>query len=174
MKMARFIPDAASQAGTVAGNQSPATMGAFDVKEAFAEGLLPVLKDLPFAQYVELNGAVRYAHYSTAGDATSWKYGATWQVTNDLKFRGSEASATRAPNIAELFTPRAQTFPGISSDVCSGYPPTPIQMSKPIAARKLRLLAPSRRTNRPLPLTQGRPVKRRCKVLAVTLRAIPT
>jgi outer membrane receptor protein involved in Fe transport len=118
---ARFIPDAASQAGTVAGNQSPATFGAFDVKEVFGEGLLPVLKDLPFAEYVELNGAVRFAHYSTAGDATSWKYGATWQVSSDLKFRGSEASATRAPNIAELFTPRAQTFPGISSDVCSGY-----------------------------------------------------
>lgn len=118
---ARFIPDAASQAGTVAGNQQPATAGAFDVKEVFGEGLLPVLKDLPFAEYVELNGAVRFAHYSTAGDATSWKYGATWQVSNDLKFRGSEASATRAPNIAELFTPAAQTFPGISSDICSGY-----------------------------------------------------
>lgn len=118
---ARFIPDAASQAGTVAGNQIPATSGAFDVKEVFGEGLLPVLKDLPFAQYVELNGAVRFAHYSTAGDATSWKYGATWQVTNDLKFRGAESSATRAPNIAELFTPKAQTFPGISGDVCTGY-----------------------------------------------------
>lgn len=118
---ARFIPDAASQAGTVAGNQQPATSGAFDVKEVFGEGLLPVLKDLPFAEYVELNGAVRFAHYSTAGDATSWKYGATWQLTSDLKFRGSEASATRAPNIAELFTPRAQTFPGISGDLCEGY-----------------------------------------------------
>jgi outer membrane receptor protein involved in Fe transport len=116
---ARFTPDAASQAGTVAGNQQPATSGAFDVKEVFGEGLLPVLKDLPFAEYVELNGAVRYAHYSTAGSATSWKYGATWQISSDLKFRGSEASATRAPNIAELFTPQAQTFPGISSDLCS-------------------------------------------------------
>lgn len=118
---ARFVPDAASQAGTVAGNQIPATFGAFDVKEVFGEGILPVLKDLPFAEYVELNGAVRFAHYSTAGDATSWKYGATWQVTSDLKFRGAESSATRAPNIVELFSPRAQTFPGISSDVCTGY-----------------------------------------------------
>ncbi|HVT23095.1 MAG TPA: TonB-dependent receptor, partial [Rhizomicrobium sp.] len=116
---ARFVPDAATQAGTVAGNQIPATNGAFDVKEVFGEGLLPVLKDLPFAEYVELNGAVRYAHYSTAGGATSWKYGATWQVSGDLKFRGSEASATRAPNIAELFTPKAQTFPGIAGDLCT-------------------------------------------------------
>jgi outer membrane receptor protein involved in Fe transport len=116
---ARFIPDAASQAGTVAGNQIPATAGAYDVKEAFAEGLLPVLKDLPFAEYVELDGSVRYARYSTAGDATSWKYGATWQVNSDFKLRGSEASATRAPNIGELFAPNEQTFPGITGDLCS-------------------------------------------------------
>ncbi len=116
---AAFVPDSASQAGTVAGNQQPETAGAFDVKEVYGEGLLPVLKDLPFAQYVELNGSVRFAKYSTAGTATSWKYGATWQVSDDLKFRGVEASATRAPNISELFAPNAQTFPGISADVCT-------------------------------------------------------
>ncbi len=117
---AAFIPDSASQAGTIAGNQSPATSGAFDVKEVYAEGLLPVLKDLPFAEYVELDGAVRFAHYSSVGDATTWKYGGTWQVNSDLKFRGAESSATRAPNIGELFTPQSQTFPGISKDLCEG------------------------------------------------------
>ncbi|HVP85333.1 MAG TPA: TonB-dependent receptor [Rhizomicrobium sp.] len=117
---ADFLPDAASQAGTIAGNQSPATSGAFDVKEVYGEGLLPVLKDLPFAEYVELNGAIRYAHYSTVGSATTWKYGATWQVNDQLKFRGMESSATRAPNIGELFTPNSQTFPGITKDLCEG------------------------------------------------------
>jgi len=116
---ARFVPDSASQAGTVAGNQQAETKGAFDVKEVYGEGLLPVLKDLPFAQYVELNASVRYAKYSTAGTATSWKYGATWQVFDDLKFRGTESSATRAPNVQELFSPNSQTFPGISADLCS-------------------------------------------------------
>jgi outer membrane receptor protein involved in Fe transport len=118
---ADFVPDAASQAGTVAGNRQPRTHGAFQVYEGFAEGLLPVLKDLPLIQYLELDGAVRYAHYSTAGNATSWNYRGVWQPVDDLRVRATESSATRAPNIAELFTPAAQTFPGFSTtqDPCS-------------------------------------------------------
>ena len=116
---ADFVPDAASQAGTVAGNQQSAVHGAFSVKEVFGEVLVPVLKDLPFAEYLEVNGAVRYAKYSTAGNATSWNYGLTYQPIDDLKFRAAEASATRAPNISELFSPNAQTFPSISKDPCS-------------------------------------------------------
>jgi len=116
---ADFVPDAASQAGTVAGNQQSAVHGRFSVKEAFGEVLIPVLKDLPFAEYLEVNGAIRFANYSTAGNATSWKYGLSWQPVDDLKIRATEAAATRAPNIAELFSPNAQTFPSITKDPCS-------------------------------------------------------
>lgn len=118
---ADFVPDAASQAGTVAGNQVPATRGHFAVREVYGELLVPLLKDLPFVEYAEFDGAIRHARYSTAGDATSWKLGGLWQVNSDLKFRVADSSATRAPNIAELFTPNAQTFPGISSDPCKGW-----------------------------------------------------
>lgn len=118
---ADFVPDAASQAGTVAGNRQPQTKGAYQVTEGFAEGLVPVIKDVPFIQYLELGGAVRFAHYSTAGDATSWNYRATWQPIDDVRFRAANSSATRAPNIVELFSPAAQTFPGFSTtqDPCS-------------------------------------------------------
>lgn len=116
---AQYIPDAATQAGTVAGNQAPATTGKFNVHEVFLEGLLPVVKDIPFAEYAELDGSVRFSNYSTAGRATAWNYGGFVQVTDDIKLRAQESSATRAPNIGELFTPPEQTFPGISSDLCS-------------------------------------------------------
>lgn len=112
---ADFVPDAASQAGTVAGNKVPRTKGAFQVSELFAEGIVPVVKDLPLMKYLEVNGAVRWAHYSTAGDATSWKYGLLWQTFDDVRIRAAESSATRAPNISELFSPAAQTFPGMST-----------------------------------------------------------
>lgn len=119
---ADFVPDAASQAGTVAGNQQPATKGAFQVSEFFGEGVLPVLKDLPMIQYLELNGAARWAHYSTAGDAWSWNYRLIWKPIDDLNLRAAYASATRAPNISELYSPAAQTFPGFSTtaDPCRG------------------------------------------------------
>lgn len=117
---AEFTPDAASQAGTVAGNQQPATAGAFQVSEFFAEGSVPLLKDLPFVQYLELNGAARWAHYSSAGDAWSWDYRLIWKPIDDLNFRSAYASSTRAPNISELYTPASQTFPGFSrsADPC--------------------------------------------------------
>ncbi len=117
---ADYLPDSATQSGTVAGNSHPETKGAYDVKEVFGEGIMPLLKDMPFAQYVELNGAARYAHYSSAGNATSWRYGLIWQPITELKFRANESSATRAPDVAELYLPNSQTFPSISitADPC--------------------------------------------------------
>jgi iron complex outermembrane recepter protein len=123
---ADFIPDQASQSGTVAGNQQPATSGAFQVSELFAEGVVPVLKDLPFANYLEVDGAVRWAHYSTAGDAWSWNYRMLYKPIEDVTVRAAYSSATRAPNISELYTPPAQTFPGFgaTTDPCRGSSPT--------------------------------------------------
>lgn len=115
---ANFVPDAASQAGTVAGNQVPATHGNYNTHEAFGELVIPVLKDLPFAKSVTIDAAGRYSYYSTAGGSTTWNINGTWQPFDELKFRATESSATRAPNIAELFSPKAQTFPGISTDLC--------------------------------------------------------
>ena len=113
---ADFVPDAATQAGTVAGNQIPAVSGGFNVVEVFAETDIPVLKDMPFIKSFEVDGAVRYAHYNTAGNATAWMFRGIWQPIEDLKIRATDSSATRAPNIAELFTPPAQTFPGIGTN----------------------------------------------------------
>lgn len=112
---ANFVPDSASQAGTVAGNQQPATSGAFDVKELFAEGVVPIIKDVPGIKYLEIDGAVRWAHYSTAGNATSWNYRGIYKPIEDVTFRAAYSSSTRAPNISELYSPAAQTFPGVST-----------------------------------------------------------
>src|SRR6185437_6731448 len=116
---ADFIPDQATQSGTSVGNQQPAVSGAFDVRELYGESAVPVLKDLPLARYLELDGAVRFAHYSTAGRITSWKYGAVWEIFTGLKLRGSEASATRAPDIGELFAPDINGANSIRDDLCS-------------------------------------------------------
>lgn len=121
---ANFVPDAASQAGTVAGNQVPATHGNYQTHEVFGELSIPILKDLPMAQMVSFDASGRYSYYSTAGGSTTWNLQGTWQPIDDLKIRANESSATRAPNISELFSPNAQTFPGISTDICAA-PPTP-------------------------------------------------
>lgn len=88
----------------------PNAFGGFEVKEAFAEVEAPILKDAPFAYRLSLNGAVRVAEYSHAGDATAWKVGGVWAPISDLTFRGTYSVAVRAPNITEAFLPPTAGF----------------------------------------------------------------
>jgi len=112
--------DPLQQAGLNAGNAIPRTEGSFDVKEFFVETRIPVLKDVPFAKLISLNGAVRAGKYSTVGNTLSWNAGAEWTANSDLKFRATRALSTRAPNINELYSPPSQTFPADLIDPCLG------------------------------------------------------
>lgn len=77
--------------------------GKNNVKEAFGEIAIPLLKDLPFAQKFDLNGAVRYTDYSTSGGVTTWKGGFTYIPTQGVRFRGTISRDIRAPTLYELF-----------------------------------------------------------------------
>jgi outer membrane receptor protein involved in Fe transport len=78
--------------------------GAYEVKEGFVEVVVPLAKDLPFAQSLEFNGAVRATDYSTSGYVTTWKAGGTWEPISDIRFRGTLSRDIRAPNLSDLFT----------------------------------------------------------------------
>ena len=106
----RSTPPLEDQAGLTFGNVILPTRGSFEVKEAFAEIRLPIFKDRPFFQMLEVNGAIRLSDYTTVGGTTTWNVGATWAPVDDLSFRGTYAQSVRAPNIAELFSPQSQTF----------------------------------------------------------------
>lgn len=77
--------------------------GSADVKEAFTELAIPLLQDQPFAQSLELNGALRYTDYSTSGDVTTWKAGLSYVPLSGLRFRGTASRDIRAPTLYELF-----------------------------------------------------------------------
>ncbi|MCH4296259.1 TonB-dependent receptor [Shewanella sp. 3B26] len=91
--------------------------GDFDVKEVFAEMTLPLLADLPLIRQLDLDLAIRFADYSTIGNATTWKAGISWEVMDDLRVRSTYAEAIRAPNISELYGAESQTFFSVD-DVC--------------------------------------------------------
>ena len=74
-----------------------ASVGRYDVKEAYLETVVP----LGFG--LEFNGAVRATDYSTAGYVTTWKAGATWQPIDDIRFRVTRSRDVRAPNLNDLF-----------------------------------------------------------------------
>jgi iron complex outermembrane receptor protein len=111
--------DALTNAGQNSGNQTPDTTGKFNVKEVFGEIDVPLLKDLPFAESLSLQGAARYSDYSTIGHVFSWNAGGEYSPVSGIRFRGNYAVANRAPNISELYSAASETFPSVS-DPCDG------------------------------------------------------
>jgi outer membrane receptor protein involved in Fe transport len=112
--------DALTNQGLNAGNKLPDTSGQFDVLEAYAEVKLPILRDKPFFQLLEVGGAFRVADYSTVGTIYSYSAQGTWEPFDGLRFRGTWARAVRAPNIGELYSGLSQTFPSGLQDPCVG------------------------------------------------------
>ncbi len=89
--------------------------GSENVKEAFAELAVPILKERPFFHELSLNGAVRYTDYSVSGGVTTWKVGGVWSPIEDLLFRATYSRDIRAPNLFELFA-GGQSAIGIVND----------------------------------------------------------
>ncbi|MCC5996108.1 MAG: TonB-dependent receptor [Oceanicaulis sp.] len=84
--------------------------GNFDVTDVFVELSVPILAGLPLAEELTIDGAYRYADYSTVGGAETWKLGMIWTPVEDISFRGTVSQAIRAPNIDELFRPDNPAF----------------------------------------------------------------
>ncbi len=98
------------------------TSGAFNVKEAFGEIRVPLIQDAPLAKEVSFEGGYRYADYSSAGGVDAYKAGLEWQITSDIRLRGSFQHAVRAPNVNELFNP-PHTGLTAGTDPCAGASP---------------------------------------------------
>jgi iron complex outermembrane recepter protein len=94
----------------------------FELTEYYAEVRLPILSDLPFIQQFDIEAAGRHSQHSRSGDYDTWKLGASWQVTDSLRFRGSQQSVVRGPNIGEFFGAAVEapiTGTGRPTDYCS-------------------------------------------------------
>ena len=99
-----FVSDPALIGGNVLGfNSESGVDGSFDVKEVYAEVLVPILAGKTFAHYLGLEAGVRYSDYSLSGGAWNWKFGIDWTPVKSLRFRAMSQRAVRAPNINELF-----------------------------------------------------------------------
>ena len=110
-------PDLLAQSNqTIFGGAVP-LKGSFNVKEGFAQIDVPLLRDLPFAQAINLTGAVRVSDYSTVGTQVAYNGGADWTIIPDFRLRAMYARAVRAPNVKELFTASAPSFPTVT-DPC--------------------------------------------------------
>jgi outer membrane receptor protein involved in Fe transport len=79
------------------------TNGSYDVKEAFAEVVVPLAENIPFLRSLEFNGAGRYTHYSTSGGVVTWKAGLTWKPIDDIRLRAVRSRDIRAASLSELY-----------------------------------------------------------------------
>lgn len=77
----------------------------FDSKEWYGEVLIPVVKDLPFIQDLSVEAAYRHSKYSNVKSANTDKFGISWAINDDLRFRATRQSAIRAPNLGEFAGP---------------------------------------------------------------------
>jgi outer membrane receptor protein involved in Fe transport len=84
------------------GNYKPGR-GKYHVSEVFADAVVPIVKDAPFAKALDVEAAVRETDYSTSGRVTTWKLGGSWTVNDDLRFRATRSRDIRAPNLNDLF-----------------------------------------------------------------------
>lgn len=77
-----------------------------NIYAAYTEALFPVTKSL------ELNAALRYDHYSDAGNALTPKVGAKFKVMDNLALRGTYAFGFRAPSSTENSATSVAAFGG--------------------------------------------------------------
>ncbi|MBR0345182.1 MAG: TonB-dependent receptor, partial [Rudaea sp.] len=75
--------------------------GNYNVKEAYAELLVPLLRDLPFVHSANLIVGDRYSKYSSFGSTNNWKVAVEYKPIEDLLLRGTVSRVFRAPNLTE-------------------------------------------------------------------------
>lgn len=115
-----------------------------DVSDVYAELLVPVVRDLPFLQNLELELGYRTSEYEHTDGTETYKILANVEVNDALRLRGGFNRANRAPNLGELFLDLQQIFTGsggLFSDACSlrsnatygagGAAPDPILTGEP-------------------------------------------
>jgi iron complex outermembrane recepter protein len=91
-----------SSADTLGSVQARSTSGSRSVDAIFAE------LDVPIAQGVEAQLAVRYDRYSDFGGTTNPKVAVRWQSDKAWLVRTSYGTGFRAPTLPDLFTPDSQ------------------------------------------------------------------
>ncbi|MEO8779521.1 MAG: TonB-dependent receptor [Rhodanobacter sp.] len=105
--------------------------GSDNVKELYAESLIPLLSQQPGAYSLNLDVGVRYSDYNTSGSTTNGKIAIEWKPIADLLVRGTVSQVFRAPNLDELYDGITLVQPNLN-DPCVGL--TAAQLAQHAAA----------------------------------------
>jgi len=106
------------------------THGDSNTWAGFAEIDVPLLKDMPLIQALDLNASVRYTDTSgtnlltdeqPAYNGTTYKVGLAWEVSDELRFRASIGTSFRSPALFELYVADETRSIRQSNDPCFNW-----------------------------------------------------
>lgn len=103
----------------------PAVHGGFNVKEAYGELFVPLLKDAPLVHSLNITLGDRYSKYSDFGSTNNWKIGLEYRPITDLLLRGTVSTVFRAPTVQDVFGNPFVNGNALNADPCQFMAPTP-------------------------------------------------
>jgi iron complex outermembrane receptor protein len=107
------VPGETFQQGNAWGSSSAGvTKGDKVTRAVFGELAIPLLKDQPFAEAVDLSLSARLTDVDVYGSDTTYKAGLGWQVTPEVRLRATYGTSFRAPALFELFLDSQTSFAG--------------------------------------------------------------
>ena len=112
-----FEPDPIGAAGLSFDFNSTPTRGSFHVNEGYAELDIPVISNVPGAEDLEIQAALRVFDYSTFGSDYTYKLGGRWRPIRDVTIRGTYSTGFRAPDVSNLYGGQAPAAES-ASDPC--------------------------------------------------------
>ncbi|MDZ7645241.1 MAG: TonB-dependent receptor [Woeseiaceae bacterium] len=126
-------PDPQTVLGNTSGSARAITAGDFTSRELYLELGVPLMRDAPLAERLELDAGVRFVDFSNFGSDIVFETGLFWQPAAPLQVRAAYSEAFRAPNVRELFGGFAQSNP-IILDPCADFARlSPLQIERCVA-----------------------------------------
>ena len=116
----------ASCQGGAGGNRLPIG-GAYEVDEAFVEGIFPLIQGRTAFENLSIEAGYRYSDFSLQGETDTWKAGLSWEIVPGFRLRAMEQRAVRVANVGELFSPITTGLDNATLDPCSIGNPNPPQ-----------------------------------------------
>jgi iron complex outermembrane recepter protein len=115
-----LVTDVTYSTGDGAGQGGPTIGlgGAQSTYDLFGEFQMPIVEGLPFAESITVDGAYRASDYALGGKTDTWKVGMDYAPVSDIRFRASYQSATRAPNVIDLYTAEGFNLFDLDADPC--------------------------------------------------------
>lgn len=108
-----------------AGGAEPNVDGSYNTWEIYGEAIIPVVQGRAWFEDFTIGGGLRYSSYSVQApgnptyDTLTWKVEGNWVPVEGLRLRGVYSTASRAPNITELFYPQNVELTNLSNDPCA-------------------------------------------------------